>query len=265
MEASIANARALERGYLEFLMNGFSAQEGRAGAIEICTPYLDRHNDCISAWALDQGERWKLTDGGYTIRDLMADDLNLLQRGARNDLLLKILASSDAALEGEEIVMYIGKEQGREAAAFKAHVFFKVLSTVDDMFMLSRPMVRSAFCDDVRAWLAENRRCFREGQSLTGASGYAHKIDFVSMKPDGRDFGWILPIDRVTKDAVTSLLFKLSDLQEKRKWVQSYAVVNDESGQEIRSAEITAMKNFNVKVLGWSQRKDWISEFPAAA
>lgn len=40
-----------------------------------------------------------------------------------------------------------------EAAAFKAHVFFKVLSIVDDMFMLSRPMVRSAFCDDVRAGL----------------------------------------------------------------------------------------------------------------
>lgn len=38
--------------------------------VEITTPYLDRHNDCIQIYAKRQDGTLLLTDDGYTINDL---------------------------------------------------------------------------------------------------------------------------------------------------------------------------------------------------
>lgn len=38
--------------------------------VEITTPYLDRHNDCIQIYLKRQGSEWLLTDDGYTLADL---------------------------------------------------------------------------------------------------------------------------------------------------------------------------------------------------
>ena len=38
--------------------------------IEITTPFLDRHNDCIQIYARREERGYRLTDDGNTIRDL---------------------------------------------------------------------------------------------------------------------------------------------------------------------------------------------------
>ena len=38
--------------------------------VEITTPYLDRHNDCIQIYLKRQDGEWVLTDDGYTLADL---------------------------------------------------------------------------------------------------------------------------------------------------------------------------------------------------
>ena len=38
--------------------------------VEITTPYLDRHNDCLQIYAKKTNSGYVLTDDGYTISDL---------------------------------------------------------------------------------------------------------------------------------------------------------------------------------------------------
>jgi len=57
---------------------------GVADWVEITTPYLDRHNDCIQIYAHRDNGGYVLTDDGYTLHDLRDSgcDLNSPDRQA---------------------------------------------------------------------------------------------------------------------------------------------------------------------------------------
>ena len=40
--------------------------------VEITTPFLDRHNDCLQIYVREDGDGFILTDDGYTISDLIS-------------------------------------------------------------------------------------------------------------------------------------------------------------------------------------------------
>ena len=66
---------------------------------EITTPYLDRHNDYIQIYALKDRDKYKLTDDGYTIKDLQISGCSL-DSPKRKKLLNAILNGYGVELEG---------------------------------------------------------------------------------------------------------------------------------------------------------------------
>jgi len=57
--------------------------------IEISTPYLDRHNDCLQIYAKRQNGGYLLTDDGYIIQDLQQSGCKL-DTGKRQALLMTL-------------------------------------------------------------------------------------------------------------------------------------------------------------------------------
>jgi len=45
--------------------------------VEITTPHLDRHNDCLQIYVRKEGSHFVLTDDSYIINDLLASDCSL--------------------------------------------------------------------------------------------------------------------------------------------------------------------------------------------
>jgi len=66
----IDEVQALLDEYLSWLRDETALREVNRDWIEITTPYLDRHNDCLQIYARRENGAYLLTDDGATIEDL---------------------------------------------------------------------------------------------------------------------------------------------------------------------------------------------------
>lgn len=69
--------------------------------IKIETPYLDRHNDCLSIYVRRYENHFELTDGGYIINDLKMSGCSL-DKGQRHIILLQTLNAFEIKLLNDE-------------------------------------------------------------------------------------------------------------------------------------------------------------------
>jgi len=56
--------------YIKWLKDKTIVKQIREDWVEITTPYLDRHNDCLQIYAKKTDNGYLLTDDGYIISDL---------------------------------------------------------------------------------------------------------------------------------------------------------------------------------------------------
>ena len=73
--------------------------------IEITTPHIDRHNDCLQIYARKDGNGYMLTDDGYTISDLLGSGCQL-DSPKRQDLLKTTLAGFGVHLEKDQLIVH---------------------------------------------------------------------------------------------------------------------------------------------------------------
>ena len=116
--------------------------------VEITTPYLDRHNDCLQMYAGKTKEGFILTDDGYVLDDLAQAGVDMTSRKRR--LLL------EEALNGfgvQNVADTLQVETSANDFGLRKHSLLQAMLAVSDMFYLASPVVESLFHEDVTAWL----------------------------------------------------------------------------------------------------------------
>lgn len=219
--------------------------------VEITTPHLDRHNDCLQIYIRKEGNGFVLTDGAYIINDLISSGCQLDSQ-KRQELLKTTLAGFGIQLDDEQLLVNATPEN----FSLKKHNLIQAMLAVNDLFYLASPYVASLFVEDVTNWMDLSDIRYTPNVKFTGKSGYDHMFDFVIPKSRTQPERIVQAVANPKKDSTEALVFKWLDTRETRSSESSlFAILND-STITISQSVIDAMKNYDLKPVLWSQREE---------
>ncbi|MCC5877498.1 MAG: DUF1829 domain-containing protein [Candidatus Sumerlaeia bacterium] len=226
--------------------------------VQVTTPHLDRHNDCIQFYVRREGNALLLTDDGYIINDLINSGCPL-DSPKRQELLRTTLAGFGVQLDGDELML----KATIENFPLKKHNLVQAMLAVNDLFYLASPYVTSLFLEDVTKWLDLADIRFTPRVKFTGKSGYDHMFDFVIPRSRQQPERILQTINNPKKGAAETLMFKWLDTREVRSpESQLYAVLND-SNAEISPSIIEALKAYDLQPILWSKRDEMRNKLAA--
>lgn len=226
--------------------------------VEITTPYLDRHNDCLQMYAKKQDAGFILTDDGYTIRDLDQSGFKLDSQ-KRQSLLRMTLNGFGVQLHHDALEVHASPDN----FALRKHNLVQAMLAVNDMFFLASPTVASLFYEDVVAWLDLHDVRYTPNVKFTGKSGYDHMFDFVIPRSRKQPERILKTINRPSRDTAQVVAFSWIDTKEVRPpESKAYALLNDLE-HSISSNVFDALRNYDVHPIPWSQRDQIQDELAA--
>ncbi|HCK99066.1 MAG TPA: hypothetical protein DHW42_03045 [Candidatus Marinimicrobia bacterium] len=254
----IDEIKSLVEQYVLWLKEKTTLKQVGANWVQITTPYLDRHNDCLQIYTKKQNGGYIITDDGYIIDDLLNSGCKL-DSLKRQELLKMTLAGFGVGKKDNALEIYAT----RENFAFKKHNLLQAMLAVNDLFFLASPMVASLFYEDVVAWLDLVDIRYTPKVKFTGKSGYDHMFDFVIPKSKAKPERILQTINRPNRDTAEALAFKWVDTREVRPPESKvYAILNDQS-HPVPQGVIDALKNYDTSPVLWSVRGEVREELAA--
>ncbi len=218
--------------------------------VEITAPYLDRNNDYIQIYLEKTDQGYLLTDGGSTITGLLQEGCSL-DSPQRQKLLNLTLAGYGVAKEGDCLQVNATSDN----FAIRKHFLIQSILAISDMFYLAQPHVTNLFFEDVRGWLDISQIRYSTHISFIGKSGYPRKFDFLITKSFESPERIIKTINNPTRNSVDSIIVDWVDTKDVRpEDSKAYAFIND-SGRDISSNALDALKNYEIKPVLWSDRE----------
>lgn len=218
--------------------------------VEITTPYLDRHNDCLQMYAGKTKGGFFLTDDGYVLDDLAQVGVDVAS-GRRRLLLEETLNGFGV----REVAGALRVEASADDFGLRKHSLLQAMLTVSDMFHLASPNVQSLFHEDVTAWLDGSSVRYTRDIKLSGKSGYDHKFDFLIPKSPGQPERVCRSINRPDRNTAQTMAFAWLDTKEVRDPdAVAYAIINDVDRSVSPSVD-KALRNYGVQPIRWSARE----------
>ena len=226
--------------------------------VQVTTPHLDRHNDCLQFYVRRENNGYLLTDDGYIINDLINSGCSLNSK-KRKALLKTTLNGFGVKREGEQLLLKATPENFSQ----KKHNFVQAMLAVNDLFYLASPYVSSLFYEDVTQWLDSADIRFTPGVKLVGKSGFDHQFDFIIPKSRQYPERIIETINSPKKENTEVLVFKWLDTRENRTPnTQLYALLNDAEGS-VSESVTSALQNYDIKSVPSSERENVKEELAA--
>ncbi len=228
--------------------------------VEITTPYLDRHNDCLQILARRQGDRFLLTDDSYIVEDLEMSGCRL--DTPRRESLLRTTLNGFGVHKNED-TQALEVVASKEDFALQKHNLVQAMLAVNDLFYLASSTALSLFSEDVAAWLDLSRVRYTPSVKLSGASGFDHRFDYVIPKSDSHPERLLRTINQPNRDSAQSLVFSWIDTRGTRpQQSRAYAMLNDDSRPTATNVE-KALQRYGISPISWSKREEWREELAA--
>lgn len=224
---------------------------------QISTPFLDRHNDHIQLYIkkLESGGLL-LSDGGYTINDLMMCGCDIMSSPKRKTILTGVLNGHGVKMEKDEILTVANYNNFPQ----KKHSLLQAVLSVNDMFFLSQSQVVNVFLEDVQVFLDTHYIPYVADAQFNGSSGLSHIFQYTIPASRTRPERFVKAINDVSRDKIDSTLFAWGDIKELRKpGAQLYVILND-TEKNIRSEWENALSNYGATPMRWTQRENYIEE-----
>lgn len=226
--------------------------------VEITTPYLDRHNDCLQIYAKKANAGIILTDDGYILDDLEQSGCKI-DSPKRQALFKMTLNGFGVQLEGNALEVRTSAEK----FPLRKHDLVQAMLAVNDLFYLASPTIASLFHEDVVAWLDLSDIRYTPNVKFTGKSGYDHRFDFVIPKSRVRPERVLRAINRPNRDTAQAMAFSWIDTREVRApETRAYAILND-AEQAVSENVLDAMRSYDVNPIPWSIRDEVKDELAA--
>ncbi|KJU83819.1 protein containing Region of unknown function DUF1828 [Candidatus Magnetobacterium bavaricum] len=226
--------------------------------VQITTPHLDRHNDCLQIYVKKQNGGYVLNDDGYIINDLLNSGCKF-DSIKRQDLLRMSLAGFGVQRSHDVLEIHATADN----FSIKKHNLIQAMLTVNDMFFLASPTIKSLFIEEVESWFDLLDIRYTPKVKFTGKSGYDNMFDFVIPKSRTAPERIVQAINRPNRDTAKEIVFRWTDTRGVRSEQSSaYALLNDHN-DTIPSGVEDALNNYGVKAVRWSQRDNVRNELAA--
>ena len=245
----IAEANRLIDDYLRWLRENLRT-EAVGGEIVIATPFLDRHSDEIEIYLQTDGDDFRLSDDGYTVRDLRSSGLEI-GKGSRHEHLLRILNGFGVQHTGDELWV---RATARDFPQ-KKHNLVQAILAVDDLSVTAKEQVVQFFREDVEDFFRQEEFPMLLDFKLSGKSGFDHHFDIGFPAGSKRPEGVLQTINTLRKDTVSNVAFAVQDVRNLRGQDQlaAYAMINDRE-QTAAPEFLDALRNYGIAPLLWSGR-----------
>ncbi len=249
----------LLKGYFDWLKDKTVLKTLNDEWIEITTPYLDRHNDCLQIYIKKDGANFLMTDDGYIIDDLKMSGCDLITP-RRKDLLSNILNSFGIQLDEKSHHLTI--HSSAQDFPFKKHNLIQAMLAVNDLFYVARAQIKRLFVEDVTHWLDFSQVRYIPMVTFPGKSGFNHRFDFAIPKSPNFPERLVQTISNPNKQTVLEAVFKWLDTREVRPESQLVTVLND-SSKITPSNVLDAFTKYDLKTVLWSEKDKFQNIFVA--
>ncbi len=223
----------------------------------ISTPFLDRHNDHLNIYLVKDGDKFLITDNGYTIADLRMSGMEINTPKRENILKTSLNGFGVNINEKDELFVLANKSNLGQ----KKHYLIQAILAVNDMFNLSQEVVTSLFKEDVELYLRSNDIYFSKDIKLTGKSGFDHNIDFLIPQTRTKPERLIKTVNSPKKNSILNAIMAFNDVSQTRDTKTSNYVIYNDLEKDVSSDITVALNNYNVHHIPWSQKEKNISDF----
>jgi len=227
-------------------------------SVEITTPYLDRHNDCLQIYVKSHGDSFILSDDGYILDDLAMSGCEI--KGPKRESLLETtLKGFGVNRKARSLEVHATTNN----FALQKHNLVQAMIAVNDLFHLSTSSVTNLFHEDVNTWLEESDIRSTPNVTFKGSSGFDHRFDYVIPRSKLQPERVIRVMNRPARDTAGAVVFSWIDVKKFRP-VESraYAIINDTMAQ-ISGNVTVALNNHGVCPCPWSKRQVFYEELAA--
>jgi len=227
--------------------------------IEITTPFVDMHHDFIQLFfTKEKDEKYKLTDDGHIINELSmlgVDVNNAKKRKQFFNTTLKVFGVNFNKDTDELFVTFDTLEDYPK----RQHNLLQCITRVSDMLLTAKNTVASIFSEEITTFFEENNVFFSPDLGFIGKTGNQQTFDFVIPHSKIKNEKLIKAINTPSADNYTYPLFSFIDVQEIRPNSDFFVIAND-NNIPISDKFSSSLKNYNVEVLAWSNRNEWVDQ-----
>ncbi len=247
---------ALIEEYYQWLRkNTFIREHKGSEWIQISTPFWGIFNDAIELYAKKNAENEiVLSDDGLTLFHLQQAGVDIMSSPKRKQIFLSIIRNYGIQFieDTHELLIKASVKDFPQ----KKHRLISALLEVNDMFMLSRPLITSIFKEEVRNFLDELKIVYTPDFIARGTTGLEFTFDFLIAYRDQEIV--IKSFNNLTKQNLVTFLFSWEDIKPQRehitgKEVKGIAIINDKE-KEINKEYTDALASRNANYILWSQR-----------
>lgn len=219
--------------------------------VEITTPFLDRHNDCIAVYVRREEDGYVLTDLGETIGDLELCGFGIGDSPRRKELFRGVLDRFDVRPNGKDLEV----RATRENFGLRKHSLLQAMLAVSDLFYLASWTIPRTFRADVGRWLESSRITHSADVKFEGRSGLSHRFDFVVPHSKHRPERVVSAVSPPGRASATRLAFSWLDAKgERSAEVAAYALLDDSEGKAPERVE-KALATYGIRAVPWGRRE----------
>lgn len=226
--------------------------------IEILTPFVDMHHDHISLFLSELNGSLTLSDDGYIVDELDTLGINVTSKGKRNDFFKMTLKIFGISYQPETKELFVKLNNLREYPE-KQHRLVQCIIRVSDMLITSRNQVSNFFLEDIEDYFLNKEVFYNETTSYIGQSGNSQSFDFVLPKSKKTIPKLIKAVNNPIRSAYKEPLIAFVDVREVKSDHEFVVLANDTT-KKISEEFQQSLNNYNIEVLAWSKRDEWISK-----
>lgn len=254
----IDKMQSLREDYLSWLRDNTLLREVDEW-VEITTPFLDRHNDCVQIYAKPSEGGYRLTDHGYTIDDLEFCGCKL-NTETRNELLTITLNGFGINRDGNALQV----DATSEDFGLQKQNLLQAMLAVNDLHFTSRSRVASMFAEDVAGWLTKSNIRYDRNVSVLGKTGLSFRYDFV-IRESGKQPNRVLwTINSPEPGSAKRTVLAWVDTRDMHDSdYKAFAILNDK-GRGVSEDVTTALHNYGIQSLKISAPDEAIELLHAA-
>lgn len=252
------NCEIVINEYLKWIKDNTIAKTIEEGNIcSISTPFLDRHNDHLDIYLVKENGNIRLTDNGYTIADLKMSGM-VINTPKRENILRTSLNGFGVKVNDKDELFVIANKSN---LGQKKHYLLQAILAVNDMFNLAQETITSLFKEDVELYFRSNDIIFSKDIKLTGKSGFDHNIDFLIPQAKNKPERLIKTVNSPRKDTILNAIMAFNDISQTRDTETANYVIYNDLEKAVSNDVITALENYSVDHIPWSQKEGNISKF----
>lgn len=255
---------SISKEYLNYINENTKFVKFNNENVEVVTPFIDSYGESIGFNIKYLGDRYVLTDNGYTIWNLSINGINFNNSSRRKILLNSLLNYGGFNIDNKNS---ISKIVTKKYLGQGIHEMTQLLVNIYDFSYISPNNVKTQFLEDVEMYFLSNDdyNVF-PAFSVMGKSRLEHRFNFAFSSKG--NFKLARVHNSLQKQQVDNILVSWLDTVEYREKLyrnkeQLYIILSNEGYESVKNEYKSALREYGIETLNFNDKKELFKQLSA--